>query len=89
VKESSQSSVGSREGAGAAPGEAVVLRAEKLHKTYASHAGPLPVLNGLDLEIVRGEMVALMGPSGCGKSTVLYLLAALDTPTSGTVYFEN
>jgi len=66
-----------------------VVRAEKLSKTYAASAGPLPVLNSLDLEVERGEMIALVGPSGCGKSTLLHLLAALDTPTSGTVYFER
>jgi lipoprotein-releasing system ATP-binding protein len=66
-----------------------LLRAESLHKTYAASSGPLPVLNGVDLEIARGEMVAVVGPSGCGKSTLLHLLAALDTPTSGTVYFER
>ena len=66
-----------------------ILRAEKLEKNYATHAGPLPVLHGLDLQLVRGEMLALVGPSGCGKSTLLHLLAALDTPTSGAVYFEN
>ena len=66
-----------------------LLRAENLHKTYAASSGPLPVLNGLDLEIACGEMVAVVGPSGCGKSTLLHLLAALDTPTSGTVYFER
>ena len=71
------------------PGADPLLRAEKLHKTYVSHAGPLPVLHDLNLEINRGEMLALVGPSGCGKSTLLHLLAALDTPTSGTVYFEN
>jgi len=65
------------------------VRTEKLKKTYAASAGPLPVLNGLDLEIARGEMVAVVGPSGCGKSTLLHLLAALDTPTSGAVYFER
>jgi lipoprotein-releasing system ATP-binding protein len=43
----------------------------------------------VDLEIARGEMVALVGPSGCGKSTLLHILAALDTPTSGAVYFER
>ncbi len=67
----------------------VLVRTEKLRKSYAASAGPLPVLNGLDLEIARGEMVAVVGPSGCGKSTLLHLLAALDTPTSGTVYFER
>ena len=66
-----------------------LLRAENLHKSYAASSGPLLVLNGVDLEIARGEMVALVGPSGCGKSTLLHLLAALDTPTSGTVYFER
>src|SRR5271155_3873753 len=66
-----------------------LLRAEKLRKCYAAASGPLPVLNDLDLEIARGEMVAVVGPSGCGKSTLLHLLAALDTPTSGAVYFER
>ena len=67
----------------------VLLRAEKLRKSYASSSGSLRVLNDLDVEIARGEMVAVVGPSGCGKSTLLHLLAALDTPTSGTVYFER
>jgi len=67
----------------------VLVRTEKLRKSYAASAGPLRVLNGLDLEIARGEMVAVVGPSGCGKSTLLHLLAALDTPTSGAVYFER
>ncbi len=74
--------------AAAAPSPALMC-AEKLRKSYATASGPLPVLNGLDLEIGRGEMVAVVGPSGCGKSTLLHLLAALDTPTSGTVYFEQ
>jgi lipoprotein-releasing system ATP-binding protein len=72
-----------------APAERVLVRAENLKKTYAASAGPLPVLNGLDLEVMRREMIAVVGPSGCGKSTLLHLLAALDTPTSGTVYFER
>jgi lipoprotein-releasing system ATP-binding protein len=66
-----------------------IMRVKKLDKSYESAAGPLPVLQGLDLELAHGEMLALMGPSGCGKSTLLHVLAALDTPTSGTVYFEN
>ena len=73
----------------ASVGHGPLLRAAGLRKSYAAASGPLPVLNGLDLEIARGEMVAVVGPSGCGKSTLLHLLAALDTPTSGTVYFEQ
>jgi len=68
---------------------APLLRAEKLRKTYLGTSGSLSVLNDLELKIERGEMVAVVGPSGCGKSTLLHLLAALDTPTSGTVYFDE
>ena len=46
-------------------------------------------LDGIDFSIERGEMIAIVGPSGAGKSTLLHLLAALDTPTSGTVYFAG
>ena len=63
-----------------------VLRAEGLHKQYRA-AGE--ILSGVTLSLRRGEMVAVVGPSGCGKSTLLHILAALDTPTSGTVYFEG
>src|SRR6266849_3499963 len=70
---------------GGAPGAA--LEARGLRKVYGSGAAEVTVLAGVDLAVREGEMVAIVGPSGAGKSTLLHLLAALDTPTSGTVYF--
>ena len=66
-----------------------VLRAEALTKTFRSGETQLTVLTGVNLVLAKGEMVAIMGPSGAGKSTLLHLLATLDTPTSGTVYFDG
>lgn len=65
------------------------MRAENLRKVFRSGASELVVLDGVQLEVARGEMVAITGPSGAGKSTLLHLLAALDTPTNGTVYFDG
>jgi lipoprotein-releasing system ATP-binding protein len=66
-----------------------VLAARGLKKTYGSRAKNLQVLADVNLELRQGEMVAVVAPSGAGKSTLLHLLGALDTPTSGKVYFEN
>jgi lipoprotein-releasing system ATP-binding protein len=49
----------------------------------------LTVLKGIDLEIPRGQMVAVVGASGAGKSTMLHIMGMLDRPTKGTVYFDN
>jgi lipoprotein-releasing system ATP-binding protein len=64
-----------------------ILRAEALSKTFLSGAEKITPLASIDLTVKRGEMVAVVGPSGTGKSTLLHILAALDTPTSGEVYF--
>jgi lipoprotein-releasing system ATP-binding protein len=69
------------------PDAAVVLEARSLKKSYGSGESTLPILVDANLSLRRGEMVAIVAPSGAGKSTLLHLLAALDTPTSGTVYF--
>ena len=66
-----------------------LLEARELRKVYGSGASLVAVLDGVNLEVAAGEMIAIMGPSGAGKSTLLHLAAALDTPTSGTVYFES
>jgi lipoprotein-releasing system ATP-binding protein len=67
----------------------VVLEARSLQKSYGAGATRLTVLATVNLKLHEGEMVAIMAPSGAGKSTLLHLLAALDTPTSGTVYFDS
>src|SRR2546425_4574681 len=67
----------------------IVLETRNLRKTYGSGEKSLAVLVNADLILRRGEMVAIVAPSGAGKSTLLHLLAALDTPTSGTVYFDS
>ncbi|MHB8410660.1 MAG: ABC transporter ATP-binding protein [Candidatus Acidiferrales bacterium] len=66
---------------------AALLRVESLRKVFQSGAVEVVALADVNLAVPAGEMVALVGPSGSGKSTLLHLLAALDTPTSGTVYF--
>jgi lipoprotein-releasing system ATP-binding protein len=67
----------------------VVLEARGLQKSYGSGPQSLRILADANLTLQRGEMVAIVAPSGAGKSTLLHLLAALDTPTSGTVYFAT
>lgn len=62
-----------------------VLRCSGLSKSFGSGELRVDVLSNLDLEIPRGESVAIFGASGCGKSTLLHLLAGLDRPDSGTV----
>ena len=66
-----------------------ILRAEGLRKIFQSGAEEIVPLDGIDFSAKRGEMIAIVGPSGAGKSTLLHLLAALDTPTSGAVYFAG
>ena len=66
-----------------------ILEARNLKKIYGAGEKSLVILSDANLILQRGEMVAIVAPSGAGKSTLLHLLAALDTPTSGTVYFAS
>jgi lipoprotein-releasing system ATP-binding protein len=63
----------------------VLLRAVNLTKVYSGRAEDVVVFRDLNLEVARGEMVAITGESGAGKSTLLHLLGGLDRPTSGSV----
>lgn len=64
-----------------------ILRTEGLRKEFHSGRQEIVPLDGIDFSAEPGELIAIVGPSGSGKSTFLHLLAALDTPTSGAVYF--
>ncbi|HZH44884.1 MAG TPA: ABC transporter ATP-binding protein [Lysobacter sp.] len=60
-----------------------------LHKTYQRGPEKVDVLHGIDLDIERGDFVALMGPSGSGKSTLLNLIGGLDSPTQGEIVVDG
>ena len=62
-----------------------VIQAEKLRKVYRREEYEVVALNNVDLDIPRGDFLALMGPSGSGKSTLLHLIAGIDKPTAGKV----
>jgi putative ABC transport system ATP-binding protein len=66
-----------------------VLRARNLRKDYGSGEGLVRAVDGIDLDVNRGETVAVMGPSGCGKSTLLHLLGGLDRPTAGELWLAG
>jgi putative ABC transport system ATP-binding protein len=66
-----------------------VLKARDIGKTVKSGASDLVILREIDLEVTRGEAVAVVGASGSGKSTLLALLAGLDTPSSGAVELDG
>jgi len=63
-----------------------VVVCQELWKVYVDGERKLPVLRGLELEVRRGEIVAVVGPSGVGKSTLLHIIGLLDKPTEGKVF---
>ena len=66
-------------------GKSTILRGRGLFRTYRGTVRETAAVRGVDLDVERGEWVAIMGPSGCGKSSLLHLLGGLDVPDAGSV----
>jgi putative ABC transport system ATP-binding protein len=69
--------------------EGIIIRTWDLMKTYVMGDQTIHAVSGVDIEIKRGEYVAIMGPSGSGKSTLMNLIGCLDTPSSGMYYLNG
>src|SRR5512143_1190220 len=69
--------------------DGIVIRTYDLWKTYIMGDQEIHAVSGVDVEIRKGEYVAIMGPSGSGKSTLMNLIGCLDTPTSGQYYISG
>ena len=69
--------------------DGIVIRTYDLWKTYIMGDQEIHAVSGVDVEIRRGEYVAIMGPSGSGKSTLMNLIGCLDTPTKGQYYING
>lgn len=66
-----------------------MIEVRGLRKVYRTRAGDVVALDGIDLTVGSGEMVAIMGPSGSGKSTLMHILGCLDRPTEGRYFLDG
>lgn len=71
------------------PSGDAIISARGLTQSFCTVDHEQTVLNGLDVDIRRGDFTAIMGPSGAGKSTLLYALAGLERPAAGTIAFDG
>lgn len=72
-----------------APPSLPLLQAKNVHKSFLMGSQTIEVLKGIDLDIYRGEMLAMIGASGAGKSTFLHIMGTLDQPTRGTILYDG
>ena len=66
-----------------------MIQAKNLTKVYGKGSIEIRALNGIDLQVEKGEFVAIQGPSGCGKSTLLNVVSCLEKPTSGEILIDS
>jgi len=67
----------------------IIIETKNLFKTYNSYTISVEALKDINISIAKGEFLVIAGPSGSGKTTLLNLLGSLDTPTKGSVFFDN
>jgi ABC-type lipoprotein export system ATPase subunit len=77
------------QGTGAAMPDGVAVRVEKVERHYQMGPSTIRAVDGVSLEVRKGEILALLGSSGSGKSTLLNLIAGLDRPTAGTIHVDG
>jgi putative ABC transport system ATP-binding protein len=70
-------------------GNDIILKTRNLKKTYMQGKIPVHALQGVDIDVERGELISIVGPSGSGKSTLLSLIGMLDTATEGDVFIDG
>jgi len=66
-----------------------ILKINKIKKSFSHKNGKIMIFKNVNLEIKKGDLVALVGPSGSGKSTLLNMISLLDKPDSGEIFFNN
>ena len=66
-----------------------IIKLSKISKKFVQSNKDIVVLKNINLKIKKGELISLTGPSGSGKSTLLHIIALLDKPTSGEVFFKK
>ena len=67
----------------------MIVEARELGKVFPMPAGPVTALQDASLEVHAGDYIAIQGPSGCGKSTLLHILGFVETPSSGSLLYDD